>query len=456
MNTSHSMAINTSYRLLIVNNPLTSLFMAAWFKQNRQPDRDGLRTIGVYCSIDFDDSYSSDIENKKSIYMKACRAPLEVVVDEWVVCMPNRYISFGDSIRKPFEMMKERTRRKNDLQFIRKTLAEKNISLKNVRELWHGNSSFDAHLFYLCPDAAGFQFEHGLSEVRNELSYQAHSEQVVGSGHLNRQHLESIKQARKWLIRRIYKRWLYFTQAIVKRSVYVSLLGDEIKAAKPGTSEVMTMQVQEVIATIQSVMKSDPSFSFLSQLEGNTAVIMLMHLRPKPWGKKEADELLDYFDQFESYLYDDMKETFQKYQIKNIIFKSRFFHEEYSEEGFSRFNRLSRTYNLIFLSTYSKANYPVEFYVPILKPTMVIGLLSSGLFNSKKLLPSINTFTYDAWYNDFTLEHLQGVHPELGPLRELFFNTHGQAFKKVLPQTIDPDFISGNNTPINVKELPIV
>lgn len=430
--------------------------MAAWFRQNCRQDKGAGRTIGVYCSRDFDDSYSSDIENKKSIYMKACRAPLEAVVDEWVVCMPTRYISFGGSLRRPYEMMKERTRRRNELAFIRETLSEKNISLEDVREIWCGNSSFDPHFFYLCPDAAGFQFEHGLSEVRNELSSQARSEHAEGSGPVNGHYLESIKQARKRLIRRIYKRWLYFTQDNVKRSAYVSLLGDEIRSAKPGTSEVMTIRVREVVSTIQSVMRSDPSLSFLSQLEGNTAVIMLMHLRPKPWGKKEADELLGYFDQFESYVCDDLRETFQKYRIKNIVFKSRFFHEEYSEEGFSRFNRLSRMYNLIFLSTYSKANYPVEFYVPILKPTLLIGLLSSGLFNSKKLLPGLNTFTYDAWYNHFTLEHLQGVHPELGPLRELFFNTHGQAFKKVLPRTIGTDFISGNKTPIHVNELPIV
>ena len=448
--------MKAKYRLLLVNNPLTSLFMAAWFRENCQHDKEGWRSIAVYCSIDFDDSYSSDIENKKSIYMKACCAPLEAVVDEWVVCMPTRYISFGGSLRKPYEMMKERTRRRNELAFIRDTLSENHISLKDVREIWCGNGSFDPHFFYLCADAAGFQFEHGLSEVRNELSSQARSRHAEGSGHLNGHYFESIKQPRKWLIRRIYKRWLYFTQDIVKRSAYVSLLGDEIKSAKPETSDVMTIQVQEVISTIQSVMKSDPSFSLLTQLEGNTAVIMLMHLRSKPWGKKEADELLGYFDQFESYVCDDLRETFQKYRIQNIVFKSRFFHEEYSEEGFSRFNRLSRMYNLIFLSTHSKANYPVEFYVPILKPTLLIGLLSSGLFNSKKLFPGMNTFTYDAWYNHFTLEHLQGVHPELGPLRELFFNTHGQAFKKVLPQTIGNDFISGNNTPIHVKERPII
>ena len=288
----------------------------------------------------------------------------------------------------------------------------------------------------------GFQFEHGFSEVRNELNYQVQSELAEGFVRLNGQHSKLLDKTKKWLIRQIYKRWLYFTHDIIRRGVYSSILGDEIRSAKPKNYKVKTIQTQEVISIIQSVMKSDPSYIFLKELKGNTAVILLMHLRPKPWGREEAIELLDYFDRFESYLYEDMKETFRKYQITNIIFKSRFFHEEYSEEGFTRFSKLSKLYNLIFLSSYSETNYPVEFYIPIIKPTMLIGLLSSGLFYSKKILPTINTYTYDSWYNNYTRKYMQGVHPELGPLRELFFNIYEEAFRKVLPRSIDADFIS--------------
>ena len=429
-------------RILLVNNPLTSLFMAAWFKQSCRQNKDEWRTVGVYCSQDFDESYSADIENKKSIYKEACLAPLKVMVDKWVDCMPSRYPPYGISIRKPFKMMNERISRKKELKFIRDTMRKNNISLQHVKEIWYGNSSFNPHFFYLYPTAGGFQFEHGFSEVKNELNYQVQSEIAEEFGHLNGQYFKLLKTTKKWLIRQIYKRCIYFTYEIIQRGVYLSILGDEIRTAKSENFKVNGIETQEVKSIIQSVIKSDPSYTFLKELKGNTALILLMHLRPKPWGKKEVVELLDYFDRFETYLSEDLKETFQKYQIKNIIFKSRFFHEEYSEEGFTRFSKLSKLYNLIFLSSYSETNYPVEFYITVIKPTMLIGLLSSGLFYSKKILPNINTYTYDSWYNNYTLKYLRGVHPELGPLRELFFNNYAKEFRKVLPRNIDTDFLS--------------
>ena len=123
--------------------------------------------------------------------------------------------------------------------------------------------------------------------------------------------------------------------------MHLSILGDEINSTKPVNTRVKNICTQEVISITKAMMKTDPTYLLNKKLEGNTAIVLLMHLRPKPWGLKERKELLDYFESFENYLCEDMDEIFRKNKIKNIIIKSRFFHEEHSEEGFSRFKKLA-------------------------------------------------------------------------------------------------------------------
>ena len=411
--------------------------MASWFNQTCLQDENEWQTVGVFCSQNFIESYSANIKHKKSIYRKACLAPLDGLVVNWVDCMPSKPPFYGGSKRKPYALMKERITRKKELKFIRDTMCKNNISLKHIKEIWYGNGIFNQHFFYLCSGTVGFQFEHGFPEIISELNYQVKGILTEEVKHFDYQYLKLLKQAKKWLVKQIVKRWIYFTPDIIQRNVCLSILTDEIIRAKPENTRVNNIQIQEVISITQSVIKYDPSYPYFKELKGNTAIILLMHLRPKPWGKKEEDELLTYFESFESFLISHMKKTFQKFKIKNLIFKSRFFHEEYSEEGFNRFSKLSKQYNLIFQSSYSETNYPIEFYIPLIKPTLLIGLLSSGLFYSKKILPDITTYTYDSWYNDFTKNHLQGIHPELAPLRELFFNSYGDSFKDILPKDVD-------------------
>ena len=53
-------------RLLLVNNPITSLFMAAWFRQNRFQDDTRWRNVALYDTADYDEAFSEDIEYKKN------------------------------------------------------------------------------------------------------------------------------------------------------------------------------------------------------------------------------------------------------------------------------------------------------------------------------------------------------------------------------------------------------
>ena len=445
-------------RILLVHNPLVSLFMSAWFKQVCVRDKGEWQTVGVYVSRDFDESYSADIENKKSIYKKACLAPLETIVDKWVDCMPNRYAVFC-SIRRPIELIKERHIRTRELKNINNTLIRNGIHLINVNEIWYSNSSFTPHFLYLCPNAAKYRIEHALPEFYNEEIHQLISETnpelPIRSGFLDNSFAKLFIEIKKRLLIKIHKKLLFFMYDNKNMDMHLSILGDEINSTKPVNTRVKNICTQEVISITKAMMKTDPTYLLNKKLEGNTAIVLLMHLRPKPWGLKERKELLDYFESFENYLCEDMDEIFRKNKIKNIIIKSRFFHEEHSEEGFSRFNKLAIKYNLFFLSSISQSNYPAEFYLPVIKPTMLVGCLSAALYYTKKLFPDIQTYTYDDWFCNYIIRHLNVMHPEIIPIREILFNVHRRAFRNVLPQGIDDNYTLDINKAKHTKKLGI-
>ena len=91
-------------RLLLVNNPITSIFMAAWLRQRGYEKDSDWRNILIYCTADYDETFSENIEDKKEIYEQACRAALKDFVKEWVICMPKRVWSYQFDITKPREI----------------------------------------------------------------------------------------------------------------------------------------------------------------------------------------------------------------------------------------------------------------------------------------------------------------------------------------------------------------
>jgi hypothetical protein len=415
-------------RLLLVNNPITSLFMAAWGQQNQVNTT--WRTIGVYCTFDLDISYSEHIESKKIVYQTACCEVLNEIVDEWIVCLPEHYNANRFKFFSPIQTLKERKQTKNELNKLRETFASTKLKLENVQEIWYGSSTFDAHFFYLCPQAIGISFEHGLSDVRNSLLY---GKEINYEGRLRRLPPAWIKKLRKVksiIQKYIYNLFLYFSPSDVNCDLIVSILGDEIRCGNRSNPPVTTINPNLVFTIADSTIKKDPCYQSFTELKGNNAIILLDQI--KPWAKGKADHLA-FFKSFFQYIGETWEPVFKKNNVDNIIVKSRFFHEEHSAEGFDLFSKLIGNYNFYFLSEFSEKNYTLEYYIPLLQPILILGNLSSGLFYTKKLMPKLMTFTYDTWFIDYCYTHFHQTFPDFKWLGELYYKTHAEAFKEVLP-----------------------
>ncbi len=407
-------------RLLLVNNPLSSLFMASWSSQNKCREQAEWTTVAVYGDIDYDETYSQDIELKKKIHLQACRRSLDGFFDQWVLCLPKRYDTGCVVLWDMAAVWRKRCQRRQELGHIKKTLAGAGVSLADVKEIWHGNGVYDPHFFYLCPHAKGTQFEHGLSEIRNAMF----SGIVLGWQAFLRDILRS-------LYHRLQRHLVFWSPSTAKDEEYVSLLAQEILQANPRCKLINKLRAQEVLAVSKSVMAKDLGQSAWDGLKGPTAVVMFFTV--KTWAKAPEDHL-EFFDRFEGHISEVFGPVFARYGVKNIIFKSRFFNEEYCQEGFNRFSRLNKEYDLFYLSAHSPANYPVEYYVPQLQPVVLVGPYSGGLFYSKKLFPAVATFSYHQWYIDYCRQKygLDEVY-EFEWLTEFFGKTYKEAFGPVHP-----------------------
>ena len=326
--------------------------------------------------------------------------------------------------------------RQRESHHIKATLDSAGIPLNGVKEIWYGNAAIRHHLFDLCPEALGVCFEHGLGEVYQAVMH-GKDNNVRRDGHLG--HLpifikRPLRKAYAFVLENLQKQLIFFSENIVKTDVTVSILGDEIKKSNPGFS-AQTISTSIISDLAHSVIKNDPSYSTLRQLEGNSAVVLLENIN---WfGKTQADYTA-YFDSFEKFLSEECDEMLRDNDIKNIIFKSKFFLEGFTADGFRQFQRLSQKFQLIFLSFYSERNYPIEYYLPIIRPKLILGCYSSGLYYAKKITPSITTFSFDKWYLDYCLNHFQEASGSLYLdslywTREFFHETYHDAFKEVLP-----------------------
>ena len=129
------MATHKKIRLILVNNLTASLFMASWFKQNKYEEDTDWETIAIYCSLDFKDDYSADIEVKKKLYEQANYNVFKGLVNRWYVCLPTEYDSYKFDLFRPRDVLKERRKRKRDLFSINALFNLAQISQEDVKEM---------------------------------------------------------------------------------------------------------------------------------------------------------------------------------------------------------------------------------------------------------------------------------------------------------------------------------
>jgi len=415
-------------RILLVDNPITSLFMAAWYRQRDYHKDLSCRTVAVYAAIDYDD----DTEEKKIIYKKASSGILEDIVNEWYVCMPAKYESFySTSFRKPVEIIRKRLDRKADIKRIVELLNDHGIDADEVSEVWSANCVFLPHFRFICKKASIISFEHGLSDLKNAVVYNQSAERNdMGTNRLSNLAFSNLHRAKRAIKRKLDRLLIFYTMEVTIDK-HISMFSKELAITNPHLN-VESIESDAVSNLSLSIMRQDPGYSFFTKLDGNSAIILLTPIEPFT---SERHEQFRFFKSFEEYLIRHWSDFLIKNEIRNIIFKSRFVLEVCTKEAVENFSSLNKLFNVVLLSDISPYNYNVEYYISTIRPKIIMGAYSSGLLYSKKIDPGLLTLSYDDWFIDYCENRFGWTSDYVWP-RAFCESNKMIAFRAFLPQEL--------------------
>jgi len=433
-------------RLILNTNHLTSLFMSAWFRQNKFSEQSDTQTFLVYTHPYFLDSSSDNYDEEKrmnQINYKMCQLPWEGISLPWIS------LQIDKALYPSSHFYHEYQKRKTLFEGITSWFSNHPISPYEVCEIWYTSEFFRAYLFDLCTHAQGISFEHSLSEVHIQLSSCRSIIQPIQKPMLQQCVSHSKNKAIRLLFQLIsqfssflsrFPRFSFFSLFIknefIKRfspyeRMHVGLLSDEIHSGecKIPQGNLDPVRIKQYITQI---MKNDESTSFLQSLEGNTAVILINHMNG--YGLSH-EEHLEYYQMFEKYIVSQWEELFEKYHIKNIVFKAQLFNECFFSDAIDSFFDLKTKYKIFEIASLSKNNYAFEFYLHACEPVLLFGAFSSGLIYSKKMNPHLTTFTYHEWVIHYMMERLHMTnHPFDSWLPREFESDFRDNFKRLLPE----------------------
>lgn len=419
-------------RLILVNNPTASLFMASWFEQNRYDQSDEWENIGVYSVVNFSKEYSENIEEKKQIYQTISCDPLKSIVDIWLTCCPDEYDSYCFELNNLMAAVRERRKRLQTIRKIYVLFEGVGIALHDVQEIWTTSNCLGHYFKYICSQARFVYFEHGLSDIRYILQTngftQYASDDVI---HKKVTCFAYIKNVLRGWYYRLNKYWedkITLFKKDFTCDEYVSVFGNEIREARH-IANLKVLDEQNIVFLVKKLTKDGVCVLKSLCIDGNIAIILMESI--KPFGITQNDHH-NFFRAFEQHVLDSYLNIFLKHGIKNVLFKPRFFFEEYAQEAFKAFDRLRIYFNLFFLPDYSYKNYPIEFYLSELQPRIILGAYSSGLFYSKKLMKKIDTYSYDTWYIEYCKRHYGTFYQDYVWLRP-FFESGQKAFVPYVP-----------------------
>lgn len=422
-------------RLILVNNPITSLFMASWLQQNDHQKNDW-QNIGIYSDIMQDDSYSLDSASKNIVYERACKKVLNKYISKWIDCRPKNYDEYQFKFRRIKEVLQQRKKRKTELISIRNLCTKENIF--EVNEIWSSNAKYKSHFAFIFPKAKNVLFDHGHTEVKNMV--------LKGKEHDRVGRLKFLPRKLRTCIRTLFfetyhfieKQMLFFAKSKTKVDKYISLLAEEINSTNPIHSAESFNSYQPMLDAGKEIAVEEIDKNDLEKLSNNnTAVILLENIKDCSTTQQDT---LDYLSAFEKYLMYKCENIFSKYKIDTIIFKPHFFHEEYVKEAYGNSKLLSQKYQVLFLNDHSPTNYKMEYYLPILQPKLLLGSFSTGLLFCKKIYPTVATYTFDLWIINYCIKKFGIIdHYDSTWIRKFYYNEFKNNFTNILPTTIDND-----------------
>lgn len=383
------------YRLLIVNNPVTALFMA--MELDSIKGRDNLINIILYESRILPDDYCSNPIEFESEARKFCLEPFQT---ENIIDLPGiyyHYFGFWDYVSKWPRIFIEQRENLKKLSRCLSSLSWCN----NVAEIWHGNTMWQFYLRKYNRNSKLILFDHGLTETNRYLSQD-----------------KSFMRLRS-LLKRIIN-FIYPVDPYRTPDAHFSLNADVIN------------RVLNTDAANKIVLAEEHHRFFRRLRLGKYALILLDNI--KPWSSQRSDHA-EYFRAFEKYLVEHFVAILLEHGVESIILKSKHWHHEYASEAVKNFSWL-RQYFKVFYFSDLHPNISAEYFM--LDPSMCIlaGNLSSSLFFAKSINPEIQTFTYDAWFTNYTLDKFGATYDEIPAMRKFYFKDYLWAFAEYNPKDI--------------------
>lgn len=407
------------YRLILVNNETAALFQSAYLSQIEKEDN--LKNILLFCPIDYKENYTQNpgLKVKKILFKLHSLFPQDNLVK--LTYLADSYNLFSFRIQDFSKNIIERKKRKKILGEIKKLFKDHSLELNSISEVWYSNAAHKGMFFYLLPNAKGLCFEHGLSDVKNAICYKP------------QQKNQSLLRLLKTKIRLKFESLLvYYNTNIFRFDQVVSILYDEILGTGTNSPLVLRLEISNVTKIIDSTLPIAAADEII-KMSGDSALILFLTI--KPWTKDRVENL-KFFHEFEKYFMQVWGEKFKAQSIKNLVFKSRFFHEEHADEGIKEFSLLRQHFNVFHLTNISDENYSAEIYLNCLKPKVMMGSYSSGLFYARKIREDLQTFTFDEWYIDYCLKNFGRTFDDFDWLDEFYGKEHYEAFKLIAPKRV--------------------
>ena len=370
--------------------------MASLASQDNLEFKDGWRNIGIYCHINRNewinlynetpDAIEMINQTKHSNYKTACTTILENFLDGLLEYMPDRNPSdYHFKVWDLLSMYNERKKRKGEFTELEICLNSVGVQFKDITEIWYGNSRWNQHFFYLCKDARFVAFEHGIAEPK----FAAIAGQHPGNS-LFGQVVLFAKYCKRLIKKKIQEKLLYYAFETKLTHQYVSLLADEIKQINPTNNTIN--KLEEVVYL--KVIKNHQHQIYDQYLPvGNNMLVYIDYFEDL----NDIEKLKILYRQFENYLINDFGEIFEKEKIKNIFIKACYFREEYASFCVESLVNLPQKYNVLPWPPSGSSNYAGEYYLPIIKPRILISPFSSSSLYFKKLIPEIVCLSYDEW-----------------------------------------------------------
>jgi hypothetical protein len=398
-------------RILILNNPLTALFMDAWLNESEDKGAD-TTTIIFYEERILPSGYCENpderIEENKNQTIFQFKSKYSVLFPPAIY---KDYYTFLALLKNHKKIKKDQVQK---IKQLKSFLDANNLMDANVTEIWHGNDSWHIYLKLLFPSATTIKFDHGLTET---LMY-------FVDNHKSLYHHIYVRLGFRSIRRYIEK--LYFVVSNVGKSPdnHMTLNAVQINSAL-GFEKTKKISVDRINSRTSVLIKGNIDLDAQSSL----AIVLLENI--KPWAKSDSDHK-EYFNNFETMLMSCGGNKLKENGIKTIIFKPKHMHEEYARDAVNNFKRLGEMFELkYFPDLYD--NLPLEYFLSSLSPNVIIGNLSSGLYYARHLLPRVQTYTYDGWFVDYTMKNFGVTYPDFQIMRPILYGSHAKYFESLNP-----------------------